>query len=117
MNSFNNHAKSPATGELNSMVEKTKSKNMMAKKSTDNGTDKNNISAKDKAHLNTSWFVKVNMDGLPIGRKVDLSAHGSYESLAHTLEEMFDEPTAAGTFKSEFFFLFIIPLLRDCAHC
>ncbi|KAF7818476.1 auxin-responsive protein IAA11 [Senna tora] len=39
------------------------------------------------------------MDGLPIGRKVDLSSHSSYESLAHTLEEMFNERTAASTCK------------------
>lgn len=36
-----------------------------------------------------SGFVKVNMDGLPIGRKVDLGAHDCYETLAHALEVMF----------------------------
>jgi auxin-responsive protein IAA len=34
-------------------------------------------------------FVKVNMDGDPIGRKVDLNFHDSYESLAISLELMF----------------------------
>lgn len=34
-------------------------------------------------------FVKVNMDGLQIGRKVDLSVHACYETLARTIEEMF----------------------------
>lgn len=34
-------------------------------------------------------FVKVNMDGLTIGRKVDLSSHTCYETLAKILEEMF----------------------------
>jgi auxin-responsive protein IAA len=34
-------------------------------------------------------FVKVNMDGVGIGRKVDMRAHSSYENLAQTLEEMF----------------------------
>ena len=29
------------------------------------------------------------MDGAPIGRKVDLNSHTSYEMLAQTLEEMF----------------------------
>ena len=38
-------------------------------------------------------FVKVNMDGDPIGRKVDLSAHHSYETLALALEAMFHKPT------------------------
>lgn len=33
--------------------------------------------------------VKVNMDGAPIGRKVDLNSYTSYEMLAQTLEEMF----------------------------
>ncbi|KAI7730176.1 hypothetical protein M8C21_001464 [Ambrosia artemisiifolia] len=33
--------------------------------------------------------VKVNMDGTLIGRKVDLYAHTSYETLAQTLENMF----------------------------
>ncbi|XP_071718095.1 auxin-responsive protein IAA13-like [Rutidosis leptorrhynchoides] len=33
--------------------------------------------------------VKVNMDGTLIGRKVDLNAHTSYETLARTLEDMF----------------------------
>ncbi|KAJ0262027.1 Auxin-responsive protein IAA13 [Hirschfeldia incana] len=34
-------------------------------------------------------FIKVNMDGVAIGRKVDLNAHSSYENLAQTLENMF----------------------------
>ncbi|CAD5320229.1 unnamed protein product [Arabidopsis thaliana] len=34
-------------------------------------------------------FIKVNMDGVAIGRKVDLNAHSSYENLAQTLEDMF----------------------------
>ncbi|CAH9131111.1 unnamed protein product [Cuscuta epithymum] len=38
-------------------------------------------------------FVKVNMDGIPIGRKVDLNAHTSYKTLAHNLEDMFFKST------------------------
>lgn len=34
-------------------------------------------------------FVKVNMDGMTVGRKVDLNAHSSYEGLLSALEEMF----------------------------
>ncbi|CAL9235378.1 unnamed protein product [Arabidopsis halleri] len=34
-------------------------------------------------------FIKVNMDGVAIGRKVDLNAHSSYENLSQTLEDMF----------------------------
>lgn len=49
-----------------------------------NNIDDNNI--KEKGHLG---FIKVNIDGLPIGRKVDLNAHTCYESLAQVLEDMF----------------------------
>ncbi|XP_008804756.2 auxin-responsive protein IAA10-like [Phoenix dactylifera] len=42
-----------------------------------------------------SLFVKVNMDGDAIGRKVDLNAHRSYETLAGALEAMFHKPTSA----------------------
>ncbi|KAI5074808.1 hypothetical protein GOP47_0010769 [Adiantum capillus-veneris] len=34
-------------------------------------------------------FVKVNMDGVTVGRKVDLNAHNSYDGLLSALEEMF----------------------------
>ncbi|XP_039037824.1 auxin-responsive protein IAA13-like, partial [Hibiscus syriacus] len=34
-------------------------------------------------------YIKVNMDGIRIGRKVDLNADSSYESLARALEDMF----------------------------
>ncbi|KAL0414187.1 UNVERIFIED_CONTAM: Auxin-responsive protein IAA13 [Sesamum radiatum] len=64
------------------------------------GGDENNENSKKKInHGNGNderghlGFVKVNMDGLPIGRKVDLNAHKSYETLAKTLEEMFFKPS------------------------
>ncbi|KAJ1397869.1 PB1 domain [Sesbania bispinosa] len=93
MNSFNSHAKSSEA--FNSMDEKSKSNNTVARKSTDNGNDNNNPDIKEKRQLRSSPFVKVNMDGIPIGRKVDLSAHSSYETLAQTLEDMFNESTTA----------------------
>ncbi|MCO5613317.1 hypothetical protein L7F22_067593 [Adiantum nelumboides] len=37
----------------------------------------------------TETFVKVNMDGVTVGRKVDLNAHNSYDGLLSALEEMF----------------------------
>nr|XP_043621757.1 auxin-responsive protein IAA11-like [Erigeron canadensis] len=46
-----------------------------------------NVSNGSHHHLS----VKVNMDGAPIGRKIDLFAHNSYEMLAQTLEDMFHE--------------------------
>nr|AVQ94636.1 Aux/IAA28 [Carya cathayensis] len=34
-------------------------------------------------------FVKINMDGVPIGRKVDLKAYDSYENLSSAVDELF----------------------------
>ncbi|GMI93769.1 indole-3-acetic acid inducible 26, phytochrome-associated protein 1 [Hibiscus trionum] len=34
-------------------------------------------------------FVKINMDGVPIGRKVDLKAHDSYEKLSTAVDQLF----------------------------
>ncbi|ERN15168.1 auxin-responsive protein IAA18 isoform X1 [Amborella trichopoda] len=34
-------------------------------------------------------FVKINMDGIPIGRKVDLNAYRSYEKLSGAVDELF----------------------------
>ncbi|KAK1293484.1 Auxin-responsive protein IAA4 [Acorus calamus] len=36
-----------------------------------------------------TFFVKVYMDGIQIGRKVDLSVHDDYEGLIRTLQRMF----------------------------
>ena len=51
----------------------------------------------DAAQMRSSMFVKVTMDGIPIGRKIDLNAHQCYESLSNTLEDMFLKPKS-GTF-------------------
>ncbi|KAL0920545.1 hypothetical protein M5K25_009687 [Dendrobium thyrsiflorum] len=48
---------------------------------------------REAIHVRRSLFVKVNMDGDPIGRKVDLHTHVSYEALALALEAMFHKPT------------------------
>ncbi|XVF26854.1 hypothetical protein REPUB_Repub14bG0055300 [Reevesia pubescens] len=34
-------------------------------------------------------FVKINMDGVPIGRKVDLKAYDNYEKLSTAVDELF----------------------------
>ncbi|KAM0956654.1 hypothetical protein COP2_025551 [Malus domestica] len=34
-------------------------------------------------------FVKINMDGVPIGRKVDLGAYDSYQKLSSAVDELF----------------------------
>ncbi|MCI02135.1 auxin-responsive protein IAA30-like, partial [Trifolium medium] len=38
----------------------------------------------------SSFFVKVYMEGIPIGRKLNILAHQSYHELVKTLEHMFD---------------------------
>ncbi|KAE8807052.1 Auxin-responsive protein IAA16 [Hordeum vulgare] len=40
-------------------------------------------------------FVKVNMDGVPIGRKVELKQHGSYAELSATVDNLFRSLLAA----------------------
>ncbi|KAJ8534629.1 hypothetical protein K7X08_016357 [Anisodus acutangulus] len=91
MNTLVNQTKSPLTEEFSRMTEKCKSKNII----TDTGSSKINNFAKEKGLVKTSLFVKVNMDGVTIGRKVDLNAHSSYENLARTLDNMFLRPSTA----------------------
>ncbi|XP_015579134.1 auxin-responsive protein IAA32 [Ricinus communis] len=44
-----------------------------------------------------SWaYVKVNMDGVVVGRKICILDHGGYSSLAVQLEDMFGIQTATG---------------------
>ncbi|XP_057519457.1 auxin-responsive protein IAA26-like [Amaranthus tricolor] len=52
------------------------SKTVNQKPSEDNNTQK-------------GLFVKINMDGVPIGRKVDLSAYNNYDSLSSSVDELF----------------------------
>ncbi|CAN1279044.1 Auxin-responsive protein IAA13 [Linum perenne] len=74
-----------AAGGGNGEKEKAPPKDSNMKKKISSG-ENTNSPASGKAHLG---FVKVNMDGVPIGRKIDLNAHGCYETLAQTLEDMF----------------------------
>ena len=41
-------------------------------------------------------YVKVKMEGVAIGRKVDVSLHGSYQELLRTLERMFPSANQQG---------------------
>lgn len=34
-------------------------------------------------------FVKINMDGVPIGRKLDLRAHAGYDTLSAAVDHLF----------------------------
>ncbi|XP_027366636.1 auxin-responsive protein IAA30-like [Abrus precatorius] len=45
----------------------------------------------------TSFFVKVYMEGIPIGRKLNLLAHDGYHELVKTLEQMFDTTVLWGS--------------------
>lgn len=97
-----NQAKSVATEEYNSIIGKNKS-NDTVMEHANNGSNTKHCDSKPR----TSLFVKVNMDGIAIGRKVDLTANGSYEKLARTLEDMFLRPTPAINTISNFFVPFL----------
>ncbi|XP_020594375.1 auxin-responsive protein IAA25-like [Phalaenopsis equestris] len=47
----------------------------------------NGLSAEETKSI--AMFVKVKMEGYPVGRKIDLRAHSSYDSLSHSLRIMF----------------------------
>lgn len=102
MNSLVNHVKSLTAEEFNSVGEKSRCTNAVSAKA-DNGCDKRNGNYTEKGHIRSSLFVKVNRDGIPIGRKVDLSAHNGYEALARTLEDMFHGPTPLVSCMRKFF--------------
>ncbi|KAL5729008.1 hypothetical protein ACHQM5_002021 [Ranunculus cassubicifolius] len=44
---------------------------------------------------NKGMFVKINMDGVPIGRKIDIKAYDSYEKLSTAVDELFRDLLAA----------------------
>ncbi|XP_038692429.1 auxin-responsive protein IAA2-like [Tripterygium wilfordii] len=52
-------------------------------------------SEKQVESCNKGLFVKINMDGIPIGRKVDLKAYDSYEKLSKAVDELFGGLLAA----------------------
>ncbi|KAL8216564.1 hypothetical protein R6Q57_023401 [Mikania cordata] len=54
------------------------------KASTDGSGDKKTGSDQDN-----SLYVKINMDGVAIGRKVDLKAYDTYEKLSSAVDELF----------------------------
>lgn len=86
MNSLVNQAKSPSPEEDKGVGGNDVVKDN-SKKKVSHGSKNTNSSGKEiKGHIG---FVKVNMDGSVIGRKVDLNSHASYETLAQALEEMF----------------------------
>lgn len=84
MNSLVNQAKAQRSEDEKETEENDQSKDALKKKIFN--ADKTDSGVKDKGHLG---FVKVNMDGITIGRKVDLNSHASYDTLAKTIEDMF----------------------------
>ncbi|EYU32350.1 hypothetical protein ABFS82_05G141600 [Erythranthe guttata] len=53
-----------------------------------------NIIPGARNNINKSMYVKVKMEGVPIGRKIDLSLYHSYLSLTHAFIHMFSKYTA-----------------------
>ncbi|KAI4976866.1 hypothetical protein ZWY2020_050473 [Hordeum vulgare] len=51
------------------------------------------VKSAHRPRSNHNGHVKVKMEGVPIGRKVDLSRHASYHELHHTLRLMFPSST------------------------
>ncbi|KAL9251351.1 Auxin-responsive protein IAA11-like protein [Drosera capensis] len=87
MNSLANQAKSVAPGDFDSAQAESKGMSVGY-----GSRDKAGAGPVRRGHMRSSLFVKVTMDGIGIGRKVDLDAHSSYESMALTLEDMFTIP-------------------------
>ena len=40
-------------------------------------------------------YVKINMEGVPIGRKVNLSAFNNYQQLSHAVDQLFSKKDLA----------------------
>ncbi|KAJ4896675.1 Auxin-responsive protein IAA18 [Raphanus sativus] len=82
----------------------------LANGSSSNGVDvKNQRCGDDNGRAKTmepkrqgGLFVKINMYGVPIGRKVDLSSHNSYEQLSFTVDKLFRGLLAAQRESSSF---------------
>ncbi|XP_038888843.1 auxin-responsive protein IAA11-like [Benincasa hispida] len=87
-----NQAKPHSVEEFKVDAGKNKTKHQEAGALT--GVSGKNQANEESRNSRNSVYVKVNMDGVLIGRKVNLSAHSSYETLAKTIENMFLDPTA-----------------------
>ncbi|KAL3618288.1 hypothetical protein CASFOL_038609 [Castilleja foliolosa] len=64
------------------------SSSKLAPDSTDNDPSKVS-NRKTIENCPKTLFVKINMDGVPIGRKVDLKAYDSYDKLSYAVDELF----------------------------
>lgn len=86
INSLVNQAKNRKSGDEKELLRS----NGVAEKIHDG----KNMSATD-TEKGPLGFVKVYMDGVLIGRKVDLNAHSCYGTLALILEDMFFKPAGS----------------------
>jgi auxin-responsive protein IAA len=43
----------------------------------------------NKADIDKGLFVKINMDGIPIGRKINLKAYSGYNELSSAVDQLF----------------------------
>lgn len=109
MNSLVNHAKGSAEQNI---VDSSGPKKSIMKTSNIGGNSKKDRIQEKGGHVH-SKFVKVNMDGVPIGRKVDLNAYVCYETLAQALEDMFQRPASFNNTTREFFALFFMWIFLD----
>lgn len=70
-------------------------KNLASSSSSKPGSESQNVAPtrisgdKQAETCRKGLFVKINMDGVPIGRKVDLEAYDSYEKLSSAVDELF----------------------------
>ncbi|XP_051120745.1 auxin-responsive protein IAA13-like isoform X2 [Andrographis paniculata] len=99
MNTLGTQSKLLATEDSASTEPKCRGTSIGMDKISYSSNQNNNVT-KDKRLPKTSFFVKVNMDGIPIGRKVDLNAHSCYKTLAHMLDDMFKLDAAVVTRRS-----------------
>ena len=51
--------------------------------------NKNGDGVKQVEPKREGMFVKINMDSVPIGRKIDLNAYNSYEQLSFGVDKLF----------------------------
>ncbi|XP_006644687.1 auxin-responsive protein IAA6-like isoform X2 [Oryza brachyantha] len=66
-------------------------RNLASSSSTKQSPEPQNDEASAKVTLTCKKnpFVKINMDGIPIGRKIDLEAYNSYDGLSSAVKELF----------------------------
>lgn len=89
-------------------------KNLASSSSVKSATETQNVVPNKSANkkpmeiCQKGLFVKINMDGIPIGRKVDLKAYDSYDKLSSAVDQLFrgllaaqNNPSTGGNEKKE----------------